>query len=97
MEKLSQEEVKHIAHLARIRLTDDEVEKYRVSLAKLFESVDEIHEIKGYNDEILIAPWKEDTTLREDHVEEMLSQEEVLQNAPAKNGKFVEVPVMLSE
>ena len=94
MEKLSQEEVKHIAHLARIRLTDDEVEKYRVSLAKLFESVDEI---KGYNDEILIAPWKEDATLREDHVEEMLSQEEVLQNAPAKNGKFVEVPVMLSE
>ena len=97
MEKLSVDEVKHIAHLARIYLTDEEVETYRVSLAKLFQSMDEIHAVKGYNEDILIAPWTEEAALREDQVGEMLTQEEVLQNAPSKNGKFIEVPVMLSE
>ena len=97
MEKLSQEEVRHIAHLARIRLTDEEVDKYCITLAKLFESVDEIHNIKGYNDEILIAPWSDETKQRKDEIGEMLTQDEVLKNVPSKNGKFVEVPVMLNE
>ena len=97
MEKLSVEEVKHIAHLARIFLTDEEIEKYRVSLAQLFEMIDEIHQIKGYDEEIMICPWQSDSSLREDKVGKMLTEEEVLKNAPCKNGRFIEVPVMLNE
>lgn len=99
MEKLSVEEVKHVAHLARIQVTDEEIEKYRVSLAKLYNMIDGIHEIKGYNDDIMISPIfeEEEVVLRTDTVGGMVSVDEVLQNAPRRNGKFVEVPVVINE
>ena len=34
-EKLSREEVLHVANLARIKLTEEEIEKYQVQLKKL--------------------------------------------------------------
>ena len=34
-EKLSREEVLHVANLARIKLTEEEIEKYQVELKKL--------------------------------------------------------------
>ncbi len=97
MEKLSVEEVKHIAHLARIAVTEEEIEKYRVSLAKLFEMIDQIHLIEGYNDDMMFSPCEEEAILRKDEIGDMLKEDEVLLNAPHKNGKFIEVPVMLNE
>ena len=97
MEKLSKEEVRHVAHLARIYLSEEEIEKYRITLAKLYEAIDKIHEVKGYNDEIMISPVDEVARLRKDEVGVMLERKEALSNAPKTNGKFIEVPVMISE
>ncbi len=97
MKKLSVEEVKHVAHLARIAISEEEIEKYQVRLGALYEMIDQIHEIKGYNDDMMITPFDEEPSLRKDEVGPMLSFEEVLLNAPRKNGKFIEVPVVVNE
>ena len=57
MDKLSKEEVLHVAKLARIRLTEEEIEKYQVELKKLLNDVEKINDVKGYDDEMLIATW----------------------------------------
>ena len=44
-EKLSREEILHVANLARIKLTEEEIEKYRVQLRKLLNDVEKINEI----------------------------------------------------
>ncbi len=44
MDKLSKEEVLHVAHLARISLTDEEIEKFRVQLKVLMDDIDKIKE-----------------------------------------------------
>ena len=67
MDKLSKEEVLHVAKLARIRLNEEEIEKYQVELKKLLNDVEKINDVKGYDDEMLIATWEENTKLREDN------------------------------
>ena len=56
-DKLTKEEVLHVANLARISLTDEEVEKYQVQLKKLLDDVEKINQVKGYDDDIMIASW----------------------------------------
>ena len=96
-DKLTKEEVDHIAHLARIGMSDSERETFQVELKKLLDEVKKIVDIKGYDDELMITPSSNKAKLREDEVGEMISAKEALANAPAKNGNFVEVPVMINE
>ena len=97
MEKLTREEVLHVADLARIKLTEEEIEKYQVELKKLLNDVEKINEVKGYDDEILISCWEENTKLRKDEKGEMLNPKTVLENAPRHAGNYIEVPVVIGE
>lgn len=97
MSKLSREEVLHVANLARIKLTEEEIEKNREDLKKLLDEVEKINDIKGYDDDILIAPWDDNTILRKDEEKEMLDPKEVVENAPNHNGNYIAVPVVIAE
>ena len=96
-EKLSREEVLHVAELARIKVNEEEIEKYQVELKQLLSDVEKIKEVKGYDDEILIAAWSDKTSLREDEAKEMLNPKTVVENAPRHSGNYIEVPVVISE
>ena len=45
-EKLTKEEVLHVANLARIRVDEEEIEKYQVELKQLLNDVEKINEVK---------------------------------------------------
>lgn len=96
-DRLTREEVLHVANLARISLTDEEVEKYQVQLKKLLDDVEKINLVEGYDDDIMIASWSENTTLRKDEKGEMLNPKEVVDNAPRHSGNYIEVPVVISD
>ena len=96
-EKLSREEVLHVADLARISLTEEEIEKYQVELKKLLDDVEKINDVEGYDDDVLIACWEENSNLREDTPGEMLNPKEVIQQAPRHSGNYIEVPVVISD
>ena len=97
MDKLSREEVLHVAHLARISLTEEEIEKFRGELKVLMDDIDKIKEVEDFDDEMMYTPINDNTRLREDVVGDMLSVKEATINAPKKNGSFIEVPVMINE
>ena len=59
--------------------------------------VEKINEVKGYDDEILIASWEENTTLRKDEKGPMLNPKEVIETAPRHSGNYIEVPVVISD
>ena len=96
-EKLTREEVLHVANLARIKLSEEEIEKYQVELRKLLNDVEKINEVEGYDDDILIACWDRNTELREDTEGEMLDPKQVVENAPHHTGNYIEVPVVIGE
>ena len=95
-EKLTKEEVLHVADLARIKLTEEEIERFQVQLKQLLDDVEKINEVKGYDDDILIACWENNAELRKDESGEMLDPKEVLENAPRHSGNYIAVPVVIS-
>lgn len=96
-DKLSREEVLHVAELARIKINEEEIEKYQIELKQLLNEVEKINDVQGYDDEILIAPWNSATKTRKDESGEMLNPKEILENAPRHNGNYISVPVVISE
>ena len=97
LSKLTKEEVLHVAELARIEVTKEELEKYQVELKKLLDDVEKINEVKNYDDEIMIAPWTNNTTLRSDVEGEMLDPKDVLLNAPHHTANYIAVPTVINE
>lgn len=95
--KLSREEVLHVAELARIKMSEEEIEKYQIQLKQIIDSVDKIKDVEGYDDEMLIAAWKDQTSLREDTPGEMLNPKTVIEVAPRHSGNYIEVPVVIGE
>lgn len=96
-DELSREEVLHVAELARISLTEEEIKKYQVELKKLLNEVEKINDVEGYDDEILIANWDSNAELRKDIAGDMLNPKEVLENATRHAGNYIEVPVVISD
>lgn len=97
MEKLTREEVLHVANLARIEIDEQEMERYQVQLKQILNEIEKIKDIEGYDDAFLIAPVDHLCEVREDEVGKMLTPEEVMKNVPSSKGNFVEVPVVINE
>lgn len=97
MDKLTKEEVLHVAHLARIKVTDEEIENYQVELKKLLDDVDKIKEIEMDEEELLVTPVSHESIVRCDSDTRSVEFNEIKKNVPAYNGNFIEVPVMVNE
>ncbi len=96
-DRLTREEVEHVAKLARVEISDDEMEKYQVELKQILDEVMKINDVVLYDDEYMIAPWSVDSELRKDEVGDMLDAKDVLENVPRHSGNYIEVPVVLGE
>ena len=94
-DKLTKEEVLHVAYLARIEITDEEIEKYQRDLKLLFNEIDKIKDLADFDDDKMFSPCENDYDLERKSYE--VDKENLLVNVPKKKGNFVEVPVMVNE
>lgn len=97
MEKLTKEEVLHVSNLAKLELKDDEIETYSIKLKEILNKIDEIKEITTTTEEILIAPSTNNCITTKDEVGDMLTKEEVLENAPHTLDPYIEVRGVFNE
>ena len=97
MKRLTNEEVLHVAKLARLKLTEEEVEKYAYQLKSILDEINKINDIELEQDKILISPTKENCNLRNDEESYELETEQILKNVPNKFDKFVEVRGVFDE
>lgn len=93
--KLSREEVLHIALLARLGLTDAEVDIFREQLSNILENFEILQQIDTDN----IPPTAQSITLQnvvsDDKIASSLTQEQVLANAPQREENFFKVRAVL--
>lgn len=88
--KLTTDEVKHVAKLANLPLTEAEVADFQEKLSYTLDYVDILKEVETSGVEPSFHPTGEKNHLREDEAKPSLSQEEALRNAKkAHNGFFV--------
>ena len=92
MDKLTREEVLHVLNLARLKASDEEIEKYQIELKKMIDEIDKIKEIDDFDEDLLIAPWSNNSNLRENESLE-IEECDVLKNVPNKKGNFIELDV----
>ncbi|MCL4503512.1 MAG: Asp-tRNA(Asn)/Glu-tRNA(Gln) amidotransferase subunit GatC [Deltaproteobacteria bacterium] len=89
---LSREEVLHVAELARLSLRPEEVELFTRQLNDILAYVEKLQELDTSNVVPLAHVIPVFNAFREDEVEECLSLEEALENAPAREGGSFLVP-----
>ena len=87
---ISEEEVRHVALLARLGLSDDEVLRLQGELSNILEQVDKIGELDLEDVEPMAHAVDVTNVTRSDENRPCLTQEEALLNAPeSRDGAFV--------
>lgn len=92
---LSNEEVRHIAWLARLGLTDAEVERFREELSVILEHFQALEELDTGSVPAAAHASLMHNVLREDIPAPSLSSDEVLANAPESEDDCFRVPPIL--
>ncbi len=90
--KISRQEVEHVAHLARLNLSEEELEKMTVQLDTILSYVDKLEELNTEDIEPMTHAFSITNAFREDNVKESLSQEESLKNCRQKDDETFIVP-----
>ena len=90
--KLTKDDVRYVADLARLTFTDDEVEQYVEQLGAILNYEDQLNELNtdGVAPTAHVLPVK--NVLREDEVKPSLSREKALMNAPSQDQGCFSVP-----
>lgn len=97
MDRLTEEEVLHVAKLARLEIQEEEMKKFQVELKQLLNNVEKIKEVDDNDAPILISPTTEAAREVEDVSDQMVTFEEIKANIPDVKGNFIESPVMVHE
>jgi aspartyl-tRNA(Asn)/glutamyl-tRNA(Gln) amidotransferase subunit C len=87
--KLTEEEVRHVAKLAKLELGADEIEKFQKQLSEILDYVALLNEVETGKVEPTSQVTGLENVFRKDKVEKSLSQEEALFGAKNKQqGRF---------
>jgi len=97
MAGISREDVAHVARLARLDLTDDELDRFAEQLASVLEHAADVASLDTAGVPPTAHPFPLSNVLRDDVVSPSLDRDEVLAMAPAaEDGRF-RVPRILGE
>ena len=95
--KLTREEVLHIAALAKVGMTEDDIARFQEQLSNILENFEILKQVDTEN----ISPTAQPNTLynvtKADCDRLSLSPDEVLLNAPRREGEFFRIRAVLEE
>ncbi|MDJ0974758.1 MAG: Asp-tRNA(Asn)/Glu-tRNA(Gln) amidotransferase subunit GatC [Planctomycetota bacterium] len=87
--------VRHVAHLARLELTEEEVAEMQPQLAAILHHVEQVQEIDCGDAEPATQEAIDFDALRTDETGETLDRRSITKNAPQHDGSFLVVPRIL--
>ena len=95
MAEITRDEVRHIAELAKLQLTDDEIDLYRAQLEGILAHFRSLEQL----DTSGVPPTQHvldvQNVLRADEVRPSVSADEALANAPRTRDGFFDVPAVM--
>ena len=89
---ISREEVLHVARLARLQLTDDEVERFQEQLSAILEAVSKVSELDLSDVPATSHPLEVANAWAEDVARPSLTLDEVFANAPDRDDDHFRTP-----
>jgi aspartyl-tRNA(Asn)/glutamyl-tRNA(Gln) amidotransferase subunit C len=94
---MSPEQVAHIARLARLRFTPEQIGGFTEQFNQIISYIEKLNEVDTEGVEPMTSVLQAVDVFREDEPGAMLSQADALKNAPKKTEGFFSVPKVLGE
>jgi len=95
--KIDEKQVRKVAKLSRLELTEAEIDEFTSQLSAILDYVEKMNELDTDNVEPLAHCLPISNVLREDCAKESLGTEKALANAPQRDGGFFKVPKILDD
>lgn len=95
--KITEQEVKKIAGLSRLSLTESELEKRTEDMNNILNYMDTLNEIDTEDVQELNNVHDMHTSLRADTANSSLSKEDVLKNSPSSHRDYIKVPLIVKK
>jgi aspartyl-tRNA(Asn)/glutamyl-tRNA(Gln) amidotransferase subunit C len=89
---ISRDEVLHVARLARLELTDDEVAKFQEQLSQILGAVSKVSELDLEGVPPTAHPLDVQNAWEEDEPRDCLEPDEVFANAPDRDDGYFKTP-----
>ena len=95
--RLTHDEVRHVAELAKLRLSDEEVAEFAGQLSDILEYAERLQEVDTSHVPPTPYPLPLTNVLREDVATDCLTNDEALANAPDSADGFFRVRAVFGE
>ncbi|HEX7067604.1 MAG TPA: Asp-tRNA(Asn)/Glu-tRNA(Gln) amidotransferase subunit GatC [Candidatus Limnocylindria bacterium] len=97
MPSISRADVEHVARLARLHLTDDEIDRMQSQLSNILEAIETLRDVDTSHVGPTASVIQLENVMRPDGVRPGLTREAALANAPLRDDPFLRVPTVLEE
>lgn len=94
---MNSKDIKHLANLSRLHLTDEEVDAYTKQFDEIVAYVDKIKEVTADSDSDVIESNQVKNVLRDDVVNSYQNPEQIIDEAPSHQDNFVKVKKILNQ
>ena len=93
---MSSIDLRHVARLARLHLSDEEIRFFETQVAQILSFVEKLNEVKGLESvEPTSHPFQLSNVFRDDKPQASLNVEEFLKHSPQAKGRFFQVPKVI--
>lgn len=96
-QRIDQAQVRKVAQLARLALTEAEVQEFTGQLGAILDYVNQMNQVRTDEVEPLAHCLPVSNCFREDVVQDSIDADRALANAPDRDGDFFKVPKILDE
>lgn len=91
MAKISKEDIKHVAELARLEISEKEIPKFTQELGAILDYVSELGQAPTKDVEPISQISNLENITRDDKITKSLPREDLLENAPDQKDGFIKV------
>ena len=92
---VTRKDVEHIAELARLKFSGEELENFTEQLNEILSYIEKLNELDTENVNPLSHPVEGENVFRKDVVKPSVKREEALKNAPDSDDEFFKVPKVI--
>ena len=97
MNRISSDEVKKVAQLARLELNENEIDQHAEHLEKILDYIQQLEKINTEKIACTTRALEAVNVFRKDEQKDYENSDELLDLAPSRENKFFKVPKIISE
>ena len=97
MASITRADVEHVDDLARLHLTDEEIDRMRAQLSNILDAIETLRDVDTSHVGATASVIQLENVMRDDVATAPMPRNVVLANAPLRDDPFLRVPTVLEE